>query len=72
MAEVYCEVCWTCYQLYRTEEFAPLLWNNGCSHPFAHQWWYGGMDKNSVMVTYHEESGMSPIVFLLTHPKIYL
>ncbi|XP_065917898.1 3'-5' exoribonuclease HELZ2-like isoform X3 [Dysidea avara] len=58
MAEVCCEVCWTCYQFYTTAEFALTLWSNGCSHPYAHHWWNGGIDHNSVMVTYHEESGL--------------
>jgi len=59
MAEVCCEVCWACYQLYTTAEFALVLWSNGCNHPYAHQWWNGGIDYNSVMVTYHEASGMT-------------
>ena len=59
MAEVCCEVCWTCYQFYTAAEFALTLWSNGCNDPYAHQWWNGGIDHNSVMVTYHEKSGMS-------------
>jgi len=59
MAEVCCEVCWACYQFYTAAEFALTLWSNGCNHPYAHHWWNGGIDHNSVMVTYHEKSGMS-------------